>query len=183
MITKRLINCDFLNASSFISCLSNKAKLLYFMFLTNADDKGFVGNAKDIADTLDRCEENFENTLFGYKYIDALQELVTRRLLYEFKDKCDNKVYLIRHWFYHNKNQQFLTTNYVSFSKQVELIDDEYQLKNHQEKKPLKENEIKENKSKTKSLNNINVLDNTNISSGSNISNWDKLLDDIEDSR
>lgn len=186
MITKRLVNCDFLNTSSFISCLSNKAKLLYFLFLTNADDKGFVGNAKDLAETLDRCEETFENTLFAYKYVDAIDELVNRRLVYEFSDKCGNRTYLIRHWFYHNKNQQFLSTNYENYLERVELINNEYHLKNHQEEEPYKEKEIKENKNKTKSLNiknvldkdNNEVLDNTKVISKDN---WDKILDDIEE--
>ena len=66
-IKKRLINCDYFNTSGFTN-LSNKAKLLYFYFLTNADDKGFVGNGKDIAETLDKCEEEQDNVLFNYKY-------------------------------------------------------------------------------------------------------------------
>ena len=42
MATKRMINCDFLNASKFKTRLSNKAKLLYMYMFINADDKGFV---------------------------------------------------------------------------------------------------------------------------------------------
>ena len=44
MIKQRLINCDFLNVGGFLDNISNKAKLLYFMFIVNADDMGFVGN-------------------------------------------------------------------------------------------------------------------------------------------
>lgn len=182
MITKRLINCDFLNESSFTSCLSNKAKLLYFSALINADDMGFVGNMKDIAQTYERCEEDFENTLFSYKYTDAISELVNRRFLYEFIDKCGNKIYLIKHWFLHNKQQDFLTTNYKAFLKKVEIIDDEYQMKNHQEGKPLKEKEIKVKQIKT---NNSNSLNDDNVSNSNNVDSnnkpkWEELIDDIE---
>lgn len=145
---------------------------------------GFVGNMKDIANTYDRCEEDFENTLFSYKYVDAISELVERRFFYEFSDKCGNKIYLIKHWFLHNKQQDFLTTNYKAFLKKVEIIDDEYQMKNHQEEKPYKEKEIKVKQIKT---NNSNSLNDDNVSNSNNvISNktpWEQLLDDIEESR
>ena len=151
MIKQRLINCDFLNASGFRTKLSNKAKLLYFCYITNADDRGFVGNVEELVDSLDRCEENFENTLFTYKYADAMKELVDRRLVFEFVDSVGNKTHLIRHWFYHNKYVPKLQTNFVSYLAQVELVDNKYQLKtiqkeNHKGKK-IKENENKVNKS------------------------------------
>ena len=174
MTNKRLVNCDFINVSSFISGLSNKGKLLYFFFLTNADDKGFVGNAKDIAESLDRCEENFENTLFSYHYTDAISELVDRRLVFEFTDKCNNKVYLIKHWFLHTKEMQFSSTNYTSFLKKVELVDNEYQLKTIDERNPLKGREKKGKEENTKSLNNQKYLDKDN-----NPNDWDKIIDDI----
>ena len=173
-----MINCDFLNESSFTSCLSNKAKLLYFFAITNADDFGFVGNLQDIAETLDRCEETFENTLFRYTHKEAIEtELVTRRFLIEFTDKVGNKVYLIKHWYLHNKENQYATTNYIAFSKMVELVNGEYQLKNHEEKKPLKENKIKENKlTKNKS----NILSNDNDNEVIKDKTWDEIVDDIE---
>lgn len=146
MPKQRLINCDFFNVSGFKRNLSNKAKLLYFMFLANADDKGFVGNGLDVAENLDQCEENFDNVLFTIKYVDALKELVDKGFIYEFTDKHNNKTYLIRHWFLHNKNQKFLTTNYISYLIKVELVDNEYCLKGEKKEKPLKEKEIKENK-------------------------------------
>ena len=143
MSRQRLINCDFFGVSGFTKNLSNKAKLLYFFFLTNADDKGFVGNGLDLAESLDQCEQDFENVLFQYRYVDSLKELVDKRLVYEFSDKVGNKVYLIRHWFLHNKNQKFLTTNYISYLTKVELTNNEYHLKSEKEK-PLKEKENKE---------------------------------------
>ena len=163
MPRQRLINCDFFGVSGFTKNLSNKAKLLYFFFLANADDKGFVGNGLDLAENLDQCEQDFENVLFQYKYVDALKELVDKRLVYAFEDKCHNKTYLIRHWFLHNKNQKFLTTNYVSYLAKVELIDGEYHLKS--EKKPLKEKENKE----TKEIK-------TNETNESEETSWDELM-------
>ena len=145
MPRQRLINCDFFGVSGFTKNLSNKAKLLYFLFLVNADDKGFVGNGLDLAENLDQCEEKFENVLFQYKYVDSLKELVEKGFAYEFSDKHKNKTYLIRHWFLHNKNQKFLTTNYISYLSKVELVENEYCLKTEKEK-PLKEKENKQNK-------------------------------------
>ena len=92
---------------------------------------GFVGNGKEISETLDRCEENFENTLFQFTYVDAIQELIDQRLVYEFVDKTHNSIYLIKHWFLHNKKQEFLTTNYLALLDKVEVVKGEYQLKNH----------------------------------------------------
>ena len=189
-IKKRLINCDYFNTSGFTS-LSNKAKLLYFYFLTNADDKGFVGNGKDIAETLDNCEELQDNVLFNYKYIDALQELVDKRLVYAFSDKLGNITYLIRHWFMHNKNQGFLTTNFISYLAKVELVNDEYQLKTikgeNLKEKEIKENEIKGNKN-LKS-NNLKKFNDNDLNSEDNNDNedydtiWNELddLDKIDD--
>ena len=169
MPRQRLINCDFFGVSGFTKNLSNKAKLLYFFFLANADDKGFVGNGLDLAENLDQCEQDFENVLFQYKYVDALKELVDKRLVYAFEDKCHNKTYLIRHWFLHNKNQKFLTTNYVSYLAKVELIDGEYHLKG--EKKPTKENkEIKE----TKEIKTNETNDNDETS-------WDELMGSLRE--
>lgn len=169
MPRQRLINCDFFGVSGFTKNLSNKAKLLYFFFLANADDKGFVGNGLDLAENLDQCEQDFENVLFQYKYVDALKELVDKRLVYAFEDKCHNKTYLIRHWFLHNKNQKFLTTNYVSYLAKVELIDGEYHLKG--EKKPTKENkEIKE--TKEIKINETNDNDETS---------WDELMGSLRE--
>ena len=145
MPKQRLINCDFFGATGFTKNLSKKAKLLYFFFLSNADDKGFVSNGLDIAENLDQCEQDFENVLFQYKYVDALKELVDKRLTYEFSDRVGNKTYLIRHWFLHNKQQKFLTTNFISYLAKVELVNNEYYLKEEKEK-PLKEKENKKTK-------------------------------------
>ena len=187
MITRRMINCDFLNASGFLSNLSNKAKLLYLMYIANADDRGFVANAIDLANTLDRCEENFDNVLFAYKYSDAIQELVDKRLVFDFKDKCNNHTYLIRHWFYHNKQLPNMTTNFISYLAKVELIDNEYHLRNHQEKETLKKEKIKENKinKSLKSNIDIKVYDNDSSDTIEEIENtkdkeWENYLKELE---
>ena len=172
MPRQRLINCDFFNVSGFTRNLSNKAKLLYFFFLTNADDMGFVGNGLDLAENLDQCEEQFENVLFTYKYVDATQELVEKRLVYMFSDKIGNKTYLIRHWFLHNKRQKFLTTNYVSYLAQVEIVNNEYHLKSELKEKTNKEKEIKENK-QTK-------LNNEELEQEEDEKSLDQIIKDLE---
>lgn len=175
-MNQRLVNCDFFTKSDFIPKISNKAKLLYFLFLVNADDKGFVGNGTSIAETLDQCEENFDNVLFHFKYVDALKELVDKRLCFEFVDKVGNKTYLIRHWFLHNKWQKFLTTNYISYLSKVELVDNKYEMKN-----PYKGKEI----NKTNKLNEINDITSSSHKEDSNEDNswekeWDKFIKESE---
>lgn len=174
MARQRLINCDFFTVSGFTKNLSNKAKLLYFLYLANADDMGFVGNGLDIADSLDQCEEEFENVLFQYKYVDVIKELVDKRLVYAFSDKVGNKTYLIRHWFLHNKWQKFLTTNYISYLAKVELVNNEYYLK-EEKVKPLKEKEIKLNKEIKPNIEEINKEEDKSWEK-----NWDKLVNDLD---
>ena len=184
---QRLINCDFLNASAFKVNLTNDAKLLYFYFLINADDKGFVANAKELCETLDRCKETLENTLFQIKYGDALQELVDKRLLFAFTDKVGNTTYLIRHWFLHNRYRPNLRTNFVWLLTNVELVDGKYQLVERKEK-PFKEKQSKINQNKI-NQNNINNINNNSslIESSNNDDNskpdwekqWDFFLNDI----
>lgn len=189
MIKQRLINCDFLNASGFRTKLSNKAKLLYFCYITNADDRGFVGNVEELVESLDRCEENFENTLFTYKYVDAMKELVDRRLVFEFVDSVGNKTHLIRHWFYHNKYMPKLQTNFISYLAQVELVDNKYQLKTIQKENPykgkkIKENEIKVNKSHYDNKKDLLDSNNTTVEKEKEKADWEKdwdyFLKDIE---
>lgn len=167
-MNQRLVNCDFFNKSDFLSSVSNKAKLLYFTFLVNADDKGFVGNGLSLAESMDRCEENFDNVLFQFKYVDALKELVDKRLCFEFVDKVGNKTYLIRHWFFHNKYQKFLTTNFLSYLAKVELIDNKYEMKN-----PYKGKESKINENK---LNEIKEEQDENWEE-----QWDKTMKELND--
>ena len=178
---QRLINCDFLNASGFKVNLSNDAKLLYFYLLINADDRGFVANGKELCETLDRCKETLENTLFQLKYSEALQELVDKRLLFAFSDKVGNKTYLIRHWFLHNRFKPNLHTNFVWLLTNVELVDGKYQLKEREEK-PLKEkqskiNQNKTNQNKDNNINNLSSLNTSNNNDDTSKPDWEKQWD------
>ena len=107
MARHRLLNCEFLNASSFKVNVSNKGKLLYMLMILNGDDRGFVDSTNDLINALTTCEKEFDNTisldLLENTYKSALQELLDKGYLYEFKDNHNNKVHLVRHWFFHNK--------------------------------------------------------------------------------
>ena len=146
MAKQRLINCEFVNASSFKVNVSNRAKLLYLMMITNGDDRGFVDSVQDLINALTNNEKEFDNTisleLLENTYNSALQELLDKGYIYEFKDSHSNRVYLIRHWFYHNKYKTGLWTNYKSFFEQVHLENNEYVMG----KKPLKEDKLNETK-------------------------------------
>ena len=167
MARHRLINCEFINASSFKINVSNKAKLLYLMMIGSADDRGFVDTTKDLINALTDNEKEFNNTvsleLLENTYNTALDELVEKGYLYEFKDNHSNKVYLIRHWFYHNKLIKGLWTNYRNFLEMVYLDNNEYV----RGKKPLKEDNIKETKQNKTKLNENNV----------SVDDWDKLFE------
>lgn len=149
MATQRLINCDFFLKGAFDGFSSNKAKLLYFYFFINADDYGFVGNANKVIKDLNE-EENDDNALVDYNYSNAADELVDKGLLFRFLDRHQNQILLIRHFFIHNKyNPRFMTTNYYTLKKQIELVDGCWEMK----KKPLKENK-ESNESKVNNINN-----------------------------
>ena len=142
MAKHRLINCEFLNASSFKANVSNKAKLLYVFMLMNGDDRGFVDSTQDLVNALKINDDNFtktENTsLLEDTYETALLELLDKGYIYEFKDNHLNKVHLIRHWFYHNKYKVGLWTNYTNFLDRVYLKNNEYLLG----EKPSKEEDV-----------------------------------------
>ena len=114
--------------------------------LLNGDDRGFVDNTQELINSLTQNEKDFNNTisldLLENSYNSALQELIDKGYIYEFKDNHNNKVHLIRHWFYHNKYKQGLWTNYKTFWEQVKLDNNEYVFG----KKPLKENKLNQNK-------------------------------------
>lgn len=146
MAKHRLINCEFINASSFKVGVSNKGKLLYLMMLMNGDDRGFVDTTNDLINALTTNESELDQSvsleLLENTYSTALNELLDKGYIYEFKDNHSNRVHLIRHWFYHNKYVKGLWTNYRAFLNQVYLEDNEYFIG----KKLLKENKINENK-------------------------------------
>ena len=151
MANQRLMNCDFFLKGAFDDVSSNKAKLLYFYFFINADDYGFVGNANKIIKWLNSEEED-NNSLVQYTYESAADELVERGFLLKWVDKHQNPIYLIRHFFIHNKyNPKYISTNYFSLRAKVELIDGCWELKENHLRKENKENQEnnanKENKS------------------------------------
>ena len=153
MARHRLLNCEFVNASSFKVNVSNRAKLLYLMMFTNGDDRGFVDTTQDLIDALEKndseVDRNVSLELIANTYNTALQELIEKGYLYEFKDNHNNKVHLIRHWFYHNRLVKGLWTNYKNFLEMVYLENNEYFLG----KKPLKENKVNETKVKETTIN------------------------------
>ena len=164
MARQRLINCDFLNESGFTD-ISNKAKLLYMFLIFNADDRGWCGKAKSIIETLEKNDSNHQQenlSLLGNSYECACDELVEKGFVLEFVDNHRNKIYLIRHWFVHNKYKKGLLTNYTSLIKLVELRDSKYY------RKPLKESNININQDKP-------IQDNINSDSEISQEEWDRL--------
>lgn len=89
-------------------------------------------------------------------YKAALTELVEKGLLFEFVDNHKNHIYLIRHWYYHNKLVKGLWSNYGSLLKKVEIADNEYVLKksNTKENNTNKLNHNKLNHNKISYVNN-----------------------------
>lgn len=144
MAKKRLLNCEFINASSFKVNLSNKAKLLYVYMFVNADDKGFVDTTNEIIESLTKNDTDFRNEinleLLENDYNSALVELISKGLIYEFRDNHNNRIHLIRHWYFHNKMVKGLWTNYGGLLEKVHVSNNEYFMG----KKPLKENNINE---------------------------------------
>ena len=129
---QRLVNCDFLLLGAF-SKLPNKAKILYLMLFFNADDRGFVGNADTIITDLENNDNEFEKSvsleLLQNDYKSALENLVINGYLLEFIDNHSNHIYLVVHFFYHNKYYPKAWTNYKQFLKQVKLVDSKYVLR------------------------------------------------------
>lgn len=169
----RLIDCDFLNAGSFLK-LTNKAKLLYLLMLTNADDRGFVSNTDTIIEILtnkDLEEGNVSLKLLNNDYTSALVELSDKGFVYWFDDKYGNRVYLIRHWYKHNKYKAGLHTYYGKFAQQVELVDYKYYLK---EKETSKENKDKLNENK---LNEIKP----NLDNQVDQQKWDSIMQELDE--
>lgn len=133
---KRMINCDFVNASSFKLKISNRAKLLYFFMLTSADDKGFVDNADELIELLDSNDRKFDNesnmALLPNTFETAIAELLEKSLLYRFKDKHNNHIYLIKHWYLHNviPKDRVRDSSYEKYLENMFVNDDgEYQKK------------------------------------------------------
>lgn len=175
MAQHRLINCEFVNAGSFKNNVSNKAQLLYLSMIFKGDDLGFVDTTRNIIDSLKENDNTFTKTenlsLLENTYETALQELITNGYLYEFTDKHNNKIHLIRHWFYHNRYIKGLWTNYQTFRQQVFLENGEYVLG-----KPKKET-IKENNKKQDKINE-NIVNRETIQTETDNEDSDELNPD-----
>lgn len=175
MAQHRLINCEFVNAGSFKNNVSNKAQLLYLSMIFKGDDLGFVDTTRNIIDSLKENDNTFTKTenlsLLENTYETALQELITNGYLYEFTDKHNNKIHLIRHWFYHNRYIKGLWTNYQTFRQQVYLENGEYVLG-----KPKKET-IKENNKKQDKINE-NIVNRETIQTENDNEDSDELNPD-----
>lgn len=81
---RRMINALITESDSFYF-LNAKTKLLYFYLILNADDDGFVNNARSVASRL-RCRSS------------DIKCLVDTGFLFDFGDG----VVVIRHWLLHN---------------------------------------------------------------------------------
>ena len=131
--SKKLLNCDFLNESSFRSKVSNKGKLLFLYIYMNCDDAGFCGMAEDLVDLFNANDYKFHSQgsldLIEHNYQDALNELLEKGLLYKFIDKHQNAVYLVRDYHKHNKlpDNRVTESNYKQYLSYVELVDNQYQ--------------------------------------------------------
>lgn len=182
MVNKRLINCDFIKDME----VSNKALLLYLMFFLHADDMGFVGKGNKIIKLLnDKEKEETNNALIPFTYDEALVELINKGLLLEFTNNHNDKIYLVRQWFYHNKFLDRMETNYESLLSLVDLIDNEYNqgegkiLKERGNKKGIEKKRKEGNRKKEdkKDNNNSLILNNSfNCFSSSNENDSDETI-------
>lgn len=148
MAKQRLVNCDFMNN---MTKVSNKAKLLYLSLFTNADDHGFVGNGEEIVNALNKNDLEHgvvSLELLENDYVAAMNELIESGLVIGFVDNHCNKIFLIKHWYYHNKYKKGLWTNYYKLLKKVEIVDSEYVLKKSSTKENNKLNHDKLNQIK-----------------------------------
>ena len=179
MPRERLINCDFINSGSF-SKISNKSKLLYLKMFVSADDRGFVDNVGDIVESLETADlrqGNTDNlTLLSNDYISALNELIDRGYLIAFPNKYGDVIYLIKHWYYHNRFTNKVRTNYYNFYLMVEVVNGKYRLK----EKPLKEKNINENKINENKINEIKG-ETPNPTEPNQDEEWDKMMNELEE--
>lgn len=90
MASKRIISYNVVEGDSFLD-LSHSSQLLYFHFLMNVDNEGFVPHPTALLRTLALSRRNFD-------------ELVNKEFIILFKAE---KVVLISHWLVHNPSRFF----------------------------------------------------------------------------
>ena len=104
MAKKRMFNRDIVQSDIFLS-MPTSSQLLYFQLGMNADDDGFVANAKATM-RMSGCQE------------DDLKLLVMKNFLIAFKDG----VFVIKHW---RLNNNLLPASHY---KETEYIEDKAKL-------------------------------------------------------
>ena len=182
---KRMLNCGFVNASSFKIKTSNKAKLLYFYLIANADDKGFVDNVDEIIELLDSNDRKFddrqESVLVESNYSTALKELMEKGMIISFVDNHDNTIYLIRHWYLHNQipKDRIRNSAYERFLEHFEVNKDgeyvkqvSYSCNTNADVKEIKLNKTKRNKNSISNKNDKS-LKNVGVNEPNNNENWE----------
>lgn len=160
----RLINTNFLKS---LTRLTNRALLLYYSFITWADSMGAVGEAEVILTLLQAKADNEGDTGVGLvktDYRSALDELVEKGLVYEVKLTGGNAVYIIKHWWLHNKWRKYLKTNYFKAINEFYIEQGEYRPKNERKKKNQKERK-EEQVTKTKTKTKTNYSSNEELTS------------------
>ena len=120
--SRRLFNADFMNDSPTKRNLSNKAILMYCYLMFNTDDRGFVGNAPDLADYFDLKDMKEKRFDPERNYSTAIDELLEKGFLFGFKDRHGNVVHLVRHYWMHNKIPEKRITN-CNFSRFLDYVD------------------------------------------------------------
>lgn len=193
-----MINCDFVNASSFKLKISNRAKLLYFFMLSSADDKGFVDNIDELVELLDSNDRKFNSesdmALLPNTFETAINDLLERGYLFKFEDKYQNSIYLIKHWYLHNviPKDRVRDSSYEKYLEGMIVNDDgEYEKIQVQDNcdttatqlsTQIKGNKRKEKKNKLNEINNnMELTDNAPVVREENNSDSDSSSEDNED--
>lgn len=130
-MAKRLIDTSFLQSATFLE-LDKDTRLFYITMICQADDLGFVDTISSIGALLELTEERTN---------EIIECLVAKGYVIEFVRKRD-KIYVIKHWFIHNKYRKGLWTR---FQKQSDMLTLDYGVYELQEK-TLKESNINQNK-------------------------------------
>lgn len=136
-MAKRLIDTSFLQSAALLE-LDNETRLFYLYMICQADDLGFVDTIAQIGKLLGLNEEE------SYKKVECLVE---KGYAIEFQRTRD-KIYLIKHWFIHNKYRGGLWTRFEKQRGKVKLVYNVYEFK----EETLKESNINQNK-----VNQINI--------------------------
>lgn len=106
MARKRMFSKDVCEADIFTD-LSDKSQLLYYRLNLNADDEGFVDNAKMIMNSI-KAKPNHLNDLISIGYVI----------------KFDTKVLIIVHWWVHNKHDMRDMKNTVHSREKAFIVED-----------------------------------------------------------